>query len=58
MTKTEAIAEIKEQRQRLQNLKSTLPAKAYENMAKSSNEIIESAVRTFNIVEDDLKDSN
>lgn len=58
MTKIEAIAEIKEQRQRLQNLKSNLPAKAYENMAKSSNEIIESAMRTFNIVEDDLKDSN
>lgn len=58
MTQHEAIKEIKEQRQRLQNLKKVLPPIAYENIADSSNAIIDSAMQTFDIKEDDLRDAS
>lgn len=58
MNKHEAIKEIKEQRQRLQNLKKVLPSIAYENIASSSNAIIDSSMQTFDIKEDDLRDTN
>lgn len=55
ITKDQAIKEIKEQRLRLLNLKTALPDIAYENIASCSNAIIEHAMQTFNLREDDLR---
>lgn len=55
MKKLEAIQEIKSQKQRLKILKEILPAKAYDNLANSANEIIEETKRILCINEYELE---